>query len=181
VLSNASNGTDHGAAAPLFVFGKHVQSGVTGTTPIIPASVTVGDNIPYQYDFRSVYASILSNWLCVDSTILSRVMLKNFQDLPLTNVGTCSVINPVGNSEQLVVAYPNPFHKTVTIQFKTTGGHTMIQVLDGAGRLVKIIFDRDFNEGTYRVDFDGEHLPAGIYYIRLQNQVIQQVKSVIKV
>lgn len=181
VLSNASNGTDHGAAAPLFVFGKHVQSGVTGTTPIIPTNATVGDNIPYQYDFRSVYASILSNWLCVNSTILSRVMLKNFQNLPLTNVGTCSVINPVGNAEQLVVAYPNPFHKTVTIQFKTMGGHTMVQVLDGAGRLVKIIFDRDFNEGTYRVDFDGEHLPAGIYYIRLQNQVIQQVKSVIKV
>jgi len=154
---------------------------VSGTTPAIPANTTVGDNIPYQYDFRSVYASILSNWLCVDATTLNRVMLKNFQDLPLTKIGTCSTLNPVGNPESLVVVYPNPFHKTVTIQFKTGGGHTLVQILDGAGRMVKILLDRDFNAGTYRVDFDGEHLPAGIYYVRLQNMVVQQVKSIIKV
>jgi uncharacterized protein (DUF1501 family) len=181
ILSNASFGTDHGAAAPLFVFGAQVQGGVSGTTPLIPGNATVGDNIPYQYDFRSVYASILSNWLCVNATTLNNVMLRNFQDLPLTKVGTCSVLNPVGNPDQLVVAYPNPFHKNVTIQFKTAGGHTLIQVLDGAGRLVRILVDREFSAGTFRVDFDGEHLPAGIYYIRLQNQVIQQVKSVVKV
>jgi hypothetical protein len=43
------------------------------------------------------------------------------------------------------------------------------------------LVDRDFTAGTFRIDFDGQHLPAGIYYIRLQNQVIQQVKSVVKV
>jgi hypothetical protein len=57
----------------------------------------------------------------------------------------------------------------------------LVQILDGAGRLVKILLDREFNQGTYRVDFDGEYLPAGIYYVRLQNQVIQQVKSMLKV
>jgi hypothetical protein len=61
------------------------------------------------------------------------------------------------------------------------GGHTLLQVLDGAGRLVRILTDREFNPGTYKVDFDGEHLPAGIYYVRLQNQVIQQVKSIVKI
>jgi uncharacterized protein (DUF1501 family) len=181
ILSNGSSGTDHGAAAPLFVFGAKVEGGISGNNPTIPSTATVGDNIPYQYDFRSVYASILSNWLCVDSGMLNTVMLKNFQDLPLTKVGTCSVLNPVGSAEQLIVAYPNPFHKSVGIQFKTMGGHTLLQVLDGAGRLVRILTDRDYNPGTYKVDFDGEHLPAGIYYVRLQNQVIQQVKSVVKI
>jgi hypothetical protein len=57
----------------------------------------------------------------------------------------------------------------------------MIQVMDSSGRLVKILIDANFEAGTFRVDFDGEHLPAGLYYIRLQNQVIQQVKSVIKI
>jgi uncharacterized protein (DUF1501 family) len=181
ILSNGSSGTDHGAAAPLFVFGAKVEGGISGNNPSIPAAATVGDNIPYQYDFRSVYASILSNWLCVDAGMLNTVMLKNFQNMPLTKVGTCSVLNPVGNADQLIVAYPNPFHTNVGIQFKTMGGHTLIQVLDGAGRLVKILVDRDFEQGTYRVDFDGENLPAGIYYVRLQNQVIQQVKSIVKI
>jgi uncharacterized protein (DUF1501 family) len=181
VLSNGSSGTDHGAAAPLFVFGAKVQAGVSGNNPILPMNATVGDNVPYQYDFRSVYASILSNWLCVNDTTLNNVMLKNFQKLPLTKLGTCSMLNPVGNPDQLIVAYPNPFHKKVTIQFKSAGGHTMIQVMDSAGRLVKILIDANFDAGTFRVDFDGEHLPAGLYYIRLQNQVIQHVKSVIKI
>ena len=181
ILSNGSSGTDHGAAAPLFVFGAKVQGGISGNNPTIPATATVGDNIPYQYDFRSVYASILSNWLCVDAGMLNAVMLKNFQNMPLTKVGTCSILNPVGNPDQLIVTYPNPFHATVGIQFKTMGGHTLIQVLDGAGRLVRILVDREFEQGTYRVDFDGEHLPAGIYYVRLQNQVIQQVKSIVKI
>ena len=181
ILSNASRGTDHGAAAPLFIFGSRVQGGISGSNPIIPTNAGVGDNIPFQYDFRSVYASILSNWLCVDDRMLNTVLLKNFQNLPLTKLGTCSVLKPVGDPENLLVVYPNPFHKSIAIQFKTIGGHTLLQVLDGAGRLVKIVYDKEVAEGTYRIDFDGEHLPPGIYYVRLQNQLIQQVKSILKV
>lgn len=181
ILSNGSIGTDHGAAAPMFVFGSNVRSGISGQSPIIPASASVNDNIPYQYDFRSVYASLLSSWLCVDTTMLQQVMLKNFQQLPITLSGICSVANPVGNAEQLVVIYPNPFQQRMSIQFKTNGGHTLLQVLDGGGRLIKNLFDRDFMAGTYKTDFDGSALPAGIYYVRLQNLEIQQVRSALKV
>jgi hypothetical protein len=181
IKSNASNGTDHGAAAPLFVFGEMVQSGVSGNNPDIPLNATVSDNVPYQYDFRSVYASILSNWLCVDAGMLNSVMLKQFQNLPLTKTGTCSVLTPVGEPDQLVVPFPNPFYNTLKIQFKTAGGHTLIQVLDGSGRLVKILIDQVMDPGTFETQYSGQHLPAGVYYIRLQNEIVQQVKTVIKV
>lgn len=181
ILSNASLGTDHGAAAPMFVFGAKVQGGVSGSNPAIPAAATVGDNVPYQYDFRSVYGSILSGWLCVDSGMLNNVMLKNFQQLNLTRVGTCSVLQPVGTADQLIVPYPNPFHDRVSVQFKTMGGHTLLQLMDGAGRVVKVVFDREFEAGTYKADVEAQHLPAGIYYFRLQNLSVQQVKSVLKV
>ena len=36
IKSNSSLGTDHGAAAPLFVFGKNVSPGVVGNNPVIP-------------------------------------------------------------------------------------------------------------------------------------------------
>jgi uncharacterized protein (DUF1501 family) len=179
--SNGSNGTDHGSAAPLFIFGSMVASGVTGFSPDIPLNPTVTDNIPYQYDFRSIYASLLSNWLCVDAQMLNAVMLKNFQNLPLTKTGTCSVLTPIGNPEQLVVAYPNPFHSSFKVQFKTNGGHTLIQMMDGAGRLVKVVLEEVMEAGTYQVDVSGLHLPAGIYYVRLQNEIVQYVKTVIKV
>ena len=180
ILSNASGGTDHGSAAPLFIFGSKVNGGIIGKTPLIPTAATVNDNVPYQYDFRSIYASLLSNWLCVNASTLNKVMLKNFQDLPLTTIGTCAVLNPVGSSENLLTNYPNPFHTSLSIQFKTEGGHTLLQVLDGSGKLVKVITEGSFNKGTYKADFNGEFLPAGIYYIRLQNQLIQEVKIVMK-
>lgn len=181
ILSNASRGTDHGSAAPLFIFGTKVQGGVSGNNPIIPTNVTVRDNIPYQYDFRSIYASVLANWLCVDQQILNTVLLKNFQNLPITKLGTCSVLKPVGNPDNLLVLYPNPFYSSLSVQFKSNGGHTLVQILDGSGRLVKILFDKEIEEGTFRVEFNGPHLPPGIYYVRLQNQIVQQVKSILKV
>src|SRR5690606_19003396 len=54
IKSNASLGTDHGAAAPLIMFGKQAKKGVLGTSPDIPSDIQVVNNIPFQYDFRSV-------------------------------------------------------------------------------------------------------------------------------
>ena len=38
IKSNSSSGTDHGAAAPLFVFGSQVTSGITGKNPLLPTN-----------------------------------------------------------------------------------------------------------------------------------------------
>jgi uncharacterized protein (DUF1501 family) len=78
IKSNSSGGTDHGAAAPLFIFGKKANTTVLGTTPNLPVTATVNDNIAMQYDFRSVYASLLDQWLCVRPTDLQEIMLQNF-------------------------------------------------------------------------------------------------------
>ena len=180
IKSNGSTGTDHGSAAPLFVFGKNVLGGVTGDTPIIPANTTVNDNIPFQYDFRSVYSTILSNWLCVNDLDLQQVMLKNYQLLPLVNATACKkAVNLSG--ELLVSNYPNPFSTSTIITFKTNGGHTLIQVMDTTGRVLANLVDKEYTAGTYTVVFDGSTLPTGIYYARLQNMTTQQVRPMIKV
>lgn len=63
-LENASNGTDHGAAAPLFVLGGAVKGGLYGETPSL-ANLDDG-NLRYNVDFRSVYGTVLANWLGAD-------------------------------------------------------------------------------------------------------------------
>jgi uncharacterized protein (DUF1501 family) len=179
IKSNGSTGTDHGAAAPLFVFGKNVLGGVLGDTPMIPSNATVNDNIPFQYDFRSVYATILANWLCVDDLDLQQIMLKNFQVLPLVNAGGCKkAVNLSG--EMLISNYPNPFTSSTIITFKTEGGHTLIQVIDTTGRVITNLTDKEYTAGTYTVVFDGSHLATGVYYARLQNLATQQVRAMIK-
>ncbi|TAF55903.1 MAG: DUF1501 domain-containing protein [Sphingobacteriia bacterium] len=180
IKSNASTGTDHGAAAPLFVFGKNVTGGVTGDTPSFGPSVNVNDNLPFQYDFRSIYATLLNNWLCVDSRDLNQIMLKNFQTLPLVNAGACKkAVNLSG--ENLISNYPNPFQGNTVITFKTNGGHTLVQIMDTTGRVLVNLTDREYPAGTYTLNFSGGTLPAGVYYARLQNLSVQQVRTMVKV
>jgi len=73
VAENASSGTDHGAAAPMFVIGDKVKSGLLGKYPsLAPADLFQGD-LKYNLDFRSVYAGVLENWLKTKSApILGR-------------------------------------------------------------------------------------------------------------
>ncbi|HET9980254.1 MAG TPA: DUF1501 domain-containing protein, partial [Ktedonobacterales bacterium] len=62
VEENASAGTDHGTAAPLFVLGAAVQGGVYGEPPDLTA-LDANGNLVFTTDFRSVYATVLDRWL----------------------------------------------------------------------------------------------------------------------
>jgi uncharacterized protein (DUF1501 family) len=83
IKSNASGGTDHGAAAPVFYFGNAVKAGVIGTNPQLPTTATVNDNVAMQYDFRSVYATVLQQWLNLPPNEVQRVLMGQFQLLPM--------------------------------------------------------------------------------------------------
>jgi uncharacterized protein (DUF1501 family) len=65
VEQNASGGTDHGAAAPMFVIGPRLQKGVIGNHPSL-TDLDAGD-LKHTVDFRSVYATLLQNWLATPS------------------------------------------------------------------------------------------------------------------
>ena len=183
--SNSSLGTDHGAAAPLFVFGKNVKGAVIGSNPTIPATVGVGDNVPFQYDFRSIYASLLSQWFCVNSTNLKTIMFKDFQSIPLIANSACTVtgLDDVLNNagDQFILNYPNPFVNTTKITFRTRGGDTMIQIIDNTGRTIRVLANKNYLAGVYNVDFDSEGLAPGVFYARFQNGAIQQVHAMLKV
>lgn len=63
VAENGSGGTDHGAAAPLFVAGGAVKAGLYGKMPSL-TELYNGD-VVHNVDFRSVYATVLKDWLKV--------------------------------------------------------------------------------------------------------------------
>jgi uncharacterized protein (DUF1501 family) len=75
---NGSLGTDHGTAGPVFVAGKAVNPGLVGKTPLL------GDledgNLKWSIDFRSVYATLLNEWLHVPA---ADVLGGAFEKLPL--------------------------------------------------------------------------------------------------
>lgn len=54
---NASKGTDHGTAAPLFLAGGAVRGGIIGTQPAL--DTLQNDDLVHTMDFRQVYAALL--------------------------------------------------------------------------------------------------------------------------
>jgi hypothetical protein len=189
IKSNSSTGTDHGAAAPLFLFGNQVEAGMLGVNPTIPTNALVNDNVPMQYDFRSIYATILEKWFCLDKSVVQSLFPPDIntqlQVLPLLKPGACNGVAPppppVTNTDLLVTNFPNPFTSRTTVQFTTAGGHTLLQVFDTLGRLITVLTNQEYTAGTYRIDFDSEGLPAGLYYARFQNGITQQVRAMMKV
>ena len=78
IAENASGGTDHGEASPLFLIGGGVRGGLYGTAPNLSADNKMG-NLGFTTDFRSVYATVLERWLGRPSkTILG----GTFQTIP---------------------------------------------------------------------------------------------------
>lgn len=65
VKENASLGTDHGTAGPVFIAGSRVNSGLIGGAPSM-SDLENGD-LKMQTDFRQVYATILQDWLGIAS------------------------------------------------------------------------------------------------------------------
>ncbi len=65
---NASQGTDHGAAAPMFLIGNKVKGGIHG--PIPDLDHLVDGDIGYTQDFRGVYAATLDQWMGGDSAVV---------------------------------------------------------------------------------------------------------------
>jgi uncharacterized protein (DUF1501 family) len=73
VTENASSGTDHGAAAPLFLIGGKVKPGIYGKAPSL-TQLHDGDII-HNVDFRSIYATVLSRWL---NAPVEPILKRNF-------------------------------------------------------------------------------------------------------
>jgi len=78
VVENANGGTDHGAAAPMFIVGGAVKPGLFGKYPSL-SDLDYGD-LKFNTDFRSVYGTVLDKWLRAPSQV---VLGRKFPALPI--------------------------------------------------------------------------------------------------
>lgn len=62
IISNENNGTDHGDAGPMFLFGSQVNNGIHGDNPVIAKDIPDQSGVTHKVDFRDVYASVLKDW-----------------------------------------------------------------------------------------------------------------------
>src|SRR4029077_14204212 len=76
---NASGGTDHGTAAPVFLLGGSVRPGLHGPYPNLQ---DLQDGDPkHALDFRQVYATVLDQWLgCSSEKVLGGKFKQGHRD-----------------------------------------------------------------------------------------------------
>ncbi|MEY4383752.1 MAG: hypothetical protein RI995_1294 [Bacteroidota bacterium] len=82
VGSNDTYGTDHGATAPVIMFGNHIDANVAGINPVIPSTYTWQEELPMQFDFKQIYTSIISQWLGGGNTI-NNLFSKEYPQLSI--------------------------------------------------------------------------------------------------
>lgn len=150
---NGSTGTDHGAASPVMLFGPGLNgSGFVGTHP----DLTVWDNndnlIP-STDFRSVYSSVLTNWFCLDPTVIDLIMLG--QNHPVVDIGfNCDVLgNTDFSNVSTFIHAPVYRNDTVYIEMNmTTTAHVDVKLYDIMGKELGTLKNEILFPGQHAID-----------------------------
>jgi uncharacterized protein (DUF1501 family) len=170
VMSNFSTGTDHGAAAPLFVFGNAVNPGIIGNNPVISSSVTVADNVPMDFDFRQIYATVLKDWLGLNEAETRSVMGgKPYQTLPIFKGGSTRIEDFADLLSRISLSdpWPNPARGETQVRFFTDGGHVELRLFDSMGQLVMTPVQGKHRGGSHELRINLNGLRPGNYYLQM--------------
>lgn len=171
IFQNGSLGTDHGAAAPMMLFGKGLNgNGVSGGLPDL-IDVDNGFNMKYQVDFRSIYATVMSNWLCIDGSLVDSLLGQSFDridELGLFCQGTTSNSNPRAASIELkaylsgtdiVLEYGLPAAANVGVHFFDVAGRKLSSPLKGR---------RGAGANIERIPLNSTGWSSGVYVVSLE-------------
>lgn len=166
IEQNASGGTDHGAAAPMILFGEGLNgNGFVGAAPDLQNLDQVG-NLHYDLDFRQIYSTVLENWLCIDPNLVDEVLGRSFERLPELGL-TCQT--PTSTLDQQASLLN---HRALYDQGRVVIEYTLpesmpvkVQIFDVLGRPVETLFEGYQMSGTHRHNFQtwGNRLTSGIY------------------
>ncbi len=170
IRSNGSSGTDHGTAAPMFLFGECVAPQVLGNSPEIDTEVDQQAGVPMQYDFRDIYGSILVDWFEVAAVTVRGIFREGFTYLPIAN--GCRQAPGEEWYDTTVVDRDETIH----VEWQTGGnlaggGYEIERSLDGRnfksiGRL-----SARSERGTQSYAFDDRDVAVGtVYYYRIRRR-----------
>ena len=181
--ANSSFGTDHGTAAPMFIFGKNVQPGVLGVNPDL--SKLYGSNLPEQHDYRQVFTSLLQDGLGASDETIKKTLFEDYlnQKLPLVNYNKVITGEPsfIDQRFRLHNCYPNPVKDRTTFSFFiNASAHTTLRIYDLSGRMVREIINGQREAGAHEIVADLSPLKPGSYVYRIEAGLLQAAKTLIK-
>ncbi len=193
-IQNGNYGTDHGEIAPMFVFGKPVQGGISGVNVDL-TEATSSNNWQLktvQHDYRQVFATLMQDFLgasdtVVDNSFFDQTNQQSFTDNKLSEIiksthhvdASCYTLRLDDVAEESFwAAYPNPVYDNLHInplrEAITIMGY---RVVDSIGRTVK--------KGKLNLELgygviDMSSLKAGVYVVQLSDGERTTNKKIVK-
>ena len=150
---NGSNGTDHGAASPVMLFGPGLNgSGFVNDHPDL-SDWDNNDNLIPTTDFRDVYSTVLTDWFCLAPGIVNDILLnESYQNLDLGF--SCESLSTQDFSDitrfSHVATYNN---NTTNIEFiMPSTGHVTIKLYDIIGKEIGTLKNELMFPGKHLVD-----------------------------
>lgn len=176
IKSNASLGTDHGAAAPVLFFGSMLNtssqvkksiypvSGMIGNSPNLPTNATVSDQIEMQFDYRQLYTTVMQDWLCMTEAEATQVLGTNFVKLPIFST---TLLSSVDFDNDSIILFPNPSKDGIIyIRFPDiVNDYVSVALLSINGQLIKSEVFK-LNQRELNLDYSG-FVQDSIYIISI--------------
>ncbi len=165
---NASSGTDHGAASTMLLFGEGLNgNGFVGNHPDL-SNLDDNGNLPFTTDYRDVYASILENWLCIDSDIVDQTLLNTYNR---ANLGiSCNTSNIQDTITENYFKH-RPIYKenSVFVEYILTKPMEIkIELFDVLGKRIVTIQHQRQLSGTYQINLNKDsNNYVGHYFYRI--------------
>ena len=182
IRSNAGLGTDHGTAAPLFVFGNCAKNQIFGDAPEINTAVDDKEGVQMQFDFRNIYSTILTDWLGATKQDSNTVLFDNFDALPLFKPDCSAALSTdtILLDKAEINVFPNPTSDFINIKFFGTNEHTKITLYNAIGAVVKEITNKKYASNQQSLKIDIQSLSKGNYFVHYQTRGISKTKKIMK-
>lgn len=180
---NGNYGTDHGEIAPMFVFGKGVKGGVSGTNPDLNEAVE-GNNYQIQtvqYDYRAVFGTLLQSFMGAGSEIIDEAFFdhtanQSFSEASIDELlheeykiqESCQ-INNVADKESVFDSSwsvsPNPCGDFILLRSEEDVHDVFVELITSSGRTA---ISESFNMENGLVMIDVADLPSGVYILKVK-------------
>ena len=191
---NGNLGTDHGEIAPMFVFGKPVEGGVSGTNPDLTEATNLNNFQiqTVQYDYRQTFGTLLQNYLgaddsVIDATFFNHTLNDSFVNLKLENIlksefdiskGCVASTTSTSKENKNWLLYPNPFRDIVNIAGINTFETVSFRIYNASGILLlnktEVLIDGKATINLFSFS-------SGIYFFEILSGYKKEIHKVVKI
>lgn len=166
-------GTDHGTAAPVMFFGPALEGHeILGKNPDLK-NVDAAGNLKFDTDFRSIYATLLESWLCIDAASVDGILGDTFERIPQLGFD-CFGINSVDTSLSQSIKHKAKLNAngSYIIEYSLSRpGMVEVDILTIMGQKITTLVNEYQNEGLHECIFVNQTIGLGgaMYIYRIKS------------